>query len=258
MTPSPAPSDPDARRLLRRIEAAEARIDAARRRTPYAAERVTIVIVTKSVSPTALSLVKAAGRRDIGENRVGDAAAKRESGPRDLVWHGIGHLQTNKAKKAIATFDVFHALDSVRLAEALEPLLAATGRRWPVYAQINAANDPKKGGVEPEDALAFLRHLRRFPHLDVRGLMTMARESDRGEAARPAFAALRGLRDEAVREGLAPSGFGLSMGMSDDFEVAVEEGATVVRLGRTLWTDSTPVAGLDVGRPSRTVSPEAR
>ena len=263
MTLPPPPIRAAADVLRARIAAVEARVAAARGRTAFSADAVTLVIVTKSAPKDALAIVAAAGRREIGENRVLAAAAKRESAPRGFVWHGIGHLQTNKARKAVSTFDVFHSLDSVRLAEALEPILVALDRRWPVYAQINAAEDPRKGGVEPEDAIAFLRHLTRFPHLEVVGLMTLAKEGDRGEAARVTFRALREIRDEAVRTGVAPRGFGLSMGMSDDFEVAVEEGATVIRLGRTLWDSAgapgaTPVAGLDAGRPSRTVSPEAR
>lgn len=246
-----------------RLDAIEARITAARRRSPFAADDVTVVIVTKAAPKDALTFVSKLARKHIGENRVVDASAKRESAPLGLVWHGIGHLQTNKAKKAISTFDVFHALDSLRLAEALEPLLAAAGRRWPVYAQVNAANDARKGGVDAEDALGFLRHLARFPHLDVVGLMTIAKEEDRGEAARPAFRALREIRDDAFRAGLASERLGLSMGMSDDFEVAVEEGASIVRLGRALWdavtpAQATPGIGLDAGRPSRTVTPEAR
>ena len=263
MPPPPPPVRPSRPALRARLDAREGRISAARARSPFSADEVTVVIVTKSVANDELALVSQLARRHIGENRVVDAAIKRESAPRGLVWHGIGHLQTNKAKKAISTFDVFHALDSVRLAEVLEPLLAATGRRWPVYAQVNAANDPRKDGVEAEDALGFLRHLERFPHLDVVGLMTIAKEEDRGEAARPAFRTLREIRDDARRAGLASDGFGLSMGMSDDFDVAVEEGATIVRLGRALWAEAipgaaTPGIGLDAGRPSRTVTPEAR
>ncbi len=260
---TPDPTDSALAALRSRVEAAERRIEAARLRGAHAASAVMLVIVTKSVPGSMLPLVAALPRRDVGENRILDAAAKRQSAPRGLVWHGIGHLQTNKAKKAIETFDVFHALDSLHLAEVLEPLLAAVNRRWPVYAQVNAARDPAKRGVPPEEALAFLAALRRFPHLDVVGLMTIGREEDRGEAARPAFRTLREVRDEALRAGFASARadtgpLGLSMGMSDDFETAIEEGATIVRLGRTLWEQATPDPALDVRTPGRTVSPEAR
>jgi pyridoxal phosphate enzyme (YggS family) len=204
---------------------------------------VSLVVVTKSAPPSAFSLLARAGHRDVGENRVLDAERRREAAgsPRtpagdDLVWHGIGHLQTNKARRALFAFDTFHALDSLHLADRLEALLAETDRRWPVYAQVNAAEDPAKSGVAPAEADAFLRALSDRPHLDVVGLMAMAREDAPGEAARATFSTLRGVRDEAVRRGVGrrpPSG--LSMGMSDDFETAVEEGATVVRIGRAAF-----------------------
>ena len=223
-------------RLRENLERLEARIEAARLRGPHAAPAVTLIAVTKAVPRGALALLVQAGHRDIGENRVLDAASKRESGPRGLVWHGIGHLQTNKAKKAVSTFDVFHALDSLRLARELESALAATDRRWPVYVQVNAAEDPAKGGFRPEETLEALRTLDALPHLEIVGLMTMAREADRGEAARPCFRTLRALRDEAVARGaVAREDLGLSMGMSEDFEPAVEEGATIVRIGRAVW-----------------------
>ncbi|MCC7137653.1 MAG: YggS family pyridoxal phosphate-dependent enzyme [Planctomycetes bacterium] len=230
------------------------RIERARRASPRAAAAVTLVAVTKAAPPGCFDLLRALGERDVGENRVADAASKREAAPPGLVWHGIGHLQSNKAKKAVRTFDVFHALDSVRLAEALDALLTEAGRRWPVYAQVNAARDPAKGGVAPEDAGAFLETLARFPSLEVVGLMTMAKEDDPGERARSCFRTLREVRDDALRRGtgrVPPRG--LSMGMSDDFEVAVEEGATVVRVGRAVWAGVGPDSPATPGARPRTL-----
>lgn len=247
-------AEPPVEVLRRNLADVYARIDAARRRRPTAAPAVTLVVVTKAAPPAAFDLLRAIGERDVGENRVLDAASKRETAPPGLVWHGIGHLQTNKAKKAVRTFDVFHALDSLRLAEALEPVLAAAGRRWPVYAQVNAARDPNKGGVAPEAALGFLDALARFPHLDVVGWMAMAKEDDAGERARPCFSTLRDVRDEAVRRGVGrvpPTG--LSMGMSEDYEVAVEEGATVVRVGRAVWRGVGPESPETAGDRPRTL-----
>jgi pyridoxal phosphate enzyme (YggS family) len=203
-----------------------------------------VVLVTKSVPPRCFSWLAGLGALDVGENRVQAAEEKREAIPvdlaRSLTWHGIGHVQTNKARRAVALFDVFHALDSLHLADRLEAVLSEEGRppsrAWPVYAQVNAARDPQKGGVAPEEALGFLAALAERPHLRVEGLMTMAREDDDAESARPAFRCLREIRDEAVRTGTGrTSPAGLSMGMSDDFETAVEEGATVVRVGRAVW-----------------------
>jgi PLP dependent protein len=231
--------EPALDRLRRHLTSVYERIEAARTRGSHAARTITLVVVTKAAPAGAFDLLRSVGERDVGENRVQDAALKRESAPPGLVWHGIGHLQTNKVKKAVRAFDVFHALDSAPLAAAVEGALAAAGRRWPVYLQVNAARDPNKGGVEPERAIALAEEVAALGHLDVVGFMTMAKEDDVGERARPCFRTLRELRDEAVRRGIGrvpPTG--LSMGMSGDFEVAVEEGATIVRVGHAVWEGS--------------------
>jgi pyridoxal phosphate enzyme (YggS family) len=240
---------PDAlQRLSDNVAGLTSRVEAARRRGAHASPApVSLVVVTKSAPVAAFDLLLRAGHADVGENRVLDAERRRERASHlkiperrhetpaggGLVWHGIGHLQTNKARRALFAFDVFHALDSLHLADRLEALLSESDRRWPVYAQVNAAEDPAKGGVAPAEALAYLRALATRSHLDVVGLMAMAREDAPADAARRAFSTLRAIRDEAVRLGVGrrpPAG--LSMGMSDDFETAVEEGATVVRIGR--------------------------
>ncbi len=230
------PSPPGMERLRANVASIRARIETARSVSPRSAAKVTLIVVTKTVLAPSLAWLEGAGVSDIGENRVQAAASKKREAASGLTWHGIGHLQTNKVRKAIETFDVFHALDSVRLADALEAALAERDCRWPVYVEVNAARDPAKGGVSPEDAPALLSALASRPHLDVVGLMTMAREGDRGEAARPAFRTLREIRDEAVRTGVGRRPLeGLSMGMTDDFETAVQEGATAVRIGRAVW-----------------------
>jgi pyridoxal phosphate enzyme (YggS family) len=212
------------------------RIEAARRRGPHAAAHVELVVVTKSVPRSLFSALSAAGVRDVGENRVQAAGERRPGSPGGWTWHGIGHLQTNKSAKAVEVFDVFHALDSPRLAERLEVVLERSGRRWPVYVQVNAAGDPRKGGVSPEDSTPFAMRLAASPTLRVLGFMTMAREDADEAESRAAFRTLRELRDRAVAAwpGDAPP-TGLSMGMTDDFEWAVEEGATVVRVGRAVF-----------------------
>ena len=213
-----------------------ARIEAARRRGPHGADRVSLVVVTKSQPASIFGALAAAGVTAIGENRVQSASARRPQAPPGLVWHGIGHLQRNKARTAVATFDVFHALDGMRLAERLEAVLAEAGRTWPVYLQVNAADDEAKNGVEPEEALAVVAELATCPHLEVRGFMTMGRLGASEADLRATFCTLREIRDEAVGRGrgsAAPDG--LSMGMSDDFEIAVEEGATLVRVGRAVF-----------------------
>jgi pyridoxal phosphate enzyme (YggS family) len=227
------PSSPSERALKANLERLGRRIEEARSRGPSAATHTQVVVVTKQAPYGGLALLPDAGVTDIGENRVQSAEEKRPGAPPGLVWHGIGHLQRNKAGRALDLFDVFHALDSESLADRLEALLAVRGTRWPVYLEVNAASDAAKGGPPIEGALRFLRAVSRHPHLDVVGWMTMAAID---EDPRPAFRALREARDEAVRRGIGrrpPTA--LSMGMSDDFEVAVEEGATVVRIGRAVW-----------------------
>ena len=193
-------------------------------------------MVTKSAPPSVYPRLLAAGVRDVGENRVQAALERRRGAPGGLVWHGIGHLQRNKAARGVEVFDVFHALDSAALARRLDSVLARTSRRWPVYIEVNAANDPAKGGVRAPETLELVRTVLSHPHLEPRGFMTMAR-FDAGEAdARATFRALREIRDEAVRRGLGdPPPRGLSMGMTDDFAWAVEEGATIVRIGRAVF-----------------------
>lgn len=255
LPPGGAPVD----RLRSNLSALYDRIEAARRKGPSSAPRVTLVAVTKAAPSTGFDLLRAIGEKDVGENRVLDAVSKKAQAPPGLVWHGIGHLQTNKAKKAVRTFDVFHALDSLHLAKALAEDLEKAPRdyAWPVYLEVNVAKDPKKGGFLPDKALEAWEEVNGVPHLEVVGLMTMAKEEDVGEKARPAFRALRELRDAGVAKGLArPDACGLSMGMSNDFEVAVEEGATIVRIGRAVWDGVSPGATLDGPQAARTLSVE--
>ena len=284
MHPQPAertrrgPSNASLRRLEDNLTAIRNRMEAARTHGSRGSPGpVTLVAVTKAAPPGGIELLAQIGRGigdgviDVGENRVLDAAAKRAAGPRNLRWHGIGHLQTNKARKAVETFEVFHALDSLHLADRLEAILAEGGRSLPVYVQVNAARDPAKSGISCEEAAAFLRALADRPHLDVVGWMTMARDVgasggrpsasrdartiEEGDAAstRSAFAALRAVRDDVVKSGIGrvPAA-GLSMGMSDDFEIAVEEGATCVRIGRAIWAGIEPVASGDVAAGDET------
>jgi len=253
---SPTASLRGRERLRANLTALYGRIEAARASSARSARSVTLIAVTKAAPPGCFDLLRDIGEKDVGENRVQDAVSKRESAPLGLTWHGIGHLQTNKAKKAVGVFDVFHALDSLHLAAALEPLLAGTGRTWPVFAEINAAHDPKKAGIPPETALAFLESLARFPHLEVVGWMAMPKEADVGDAARPCFQALAALRDEAVRKGLGrvPPTL-LSMGMSGDFETAVAEGSTHVRIGRAVWDGVAPDSAVGDAARGRNVSP---
>jgi pyridoxal phosphate enzyme (YggS family) len=223
-------------RIQENLASLRARMDAARLRSPHAAPHCDLLVVSKSVPTWMFGPLAAAGVGAVGENRVQPAAARKAEGPPEWTWHGIGHLQRNKAKLAVETFDVFHALDSLRLAEHLEGVLGSIGRRWPVYLQVNTAGDPAKGGFPPDGVPEALAALQALPHLELVGFMTMGRLGAAKRDQRATFRTLRAVRDEAVRpDGGFASAVGLSMGMTDDFEIAVEEGATVVRVGRAVF-----------------------
>ncbi len=194
---------------------------------------VRIVAVTKTFGPDAVRAAVEAGLDAVGENRVQEALDKQDSlsGLR-VEWHLIGSLQQNKARRAAGRFALIHSVDRLALATELNRR-TADGPRQAVLVQVNCSGEPQKGGVEPAEAAALLDAIRTCERLEVRGLMTMAALTDDAARQRTAFAMLRRLRDALVRDGHAlPE---LSMGMSGDFEAAVEEGATMVRLGTILF-----------------------
>lgn len=171
-------------------------------------------------------------------------SAERGAGPRPC-WHFIGHLQRNKIRALLPWADVIHSIDSVRLADAAEGEAARLGRTVDVFLQINVAGEQQKYGAPPGEAAMLAGHIERLPHLRLTGLMTMAPWFDDPQDARPVFSELRRLLDRLRASGAAgPGCIELSMGMSGDFEVAIEEGATVVRVGTALFT------GLPTGTPS--------
>jgi len=194
---------------------------------------VRIVAVTKTHGPEAVRAALAAGLTDIGENRVQEALRKQELLP-DLpvAWHLIGTLQRNKARQAVGRFVLIHSVDRGDVSAELDRR-AAPGTRQAVLVQVNCSDEPQKGGVEPRELPGLLEGLAPLEHLEVRGLMTMSALTDDVAEQRRAFRRLRELRDAAERSGvLLPE---LSMGMSGDFTVAVEEGATMIRLGTVLF-----------------------
>jgi pyridoxal phosphate enzyme (YggS family) len=196
---------------------------------------VTLVAVSKTVAVERLVAAVAAGLPLLGENRVQEAEAKAALVP-GATWHLVGPLQSNKVRRALATFETIHTLDTLELAARVDRL-AAEGRpdgRVPVLLEVNVDDDPSKAGFSPAGLERDLTRIVALPNLEVRGLMTVGRYVDRAEAARPTFVALRRLSEE-LRSRDAGLGPELSMGMSDDFPVAVEEGATIVRVGRALF-----------------------
>jgi len=195
---------------------------------------VTLVAVTKTVAPSAIEAAYRAGLRDFGENRVQEAKPKIEAlaylEP-PLTWHMVGHLQTNKVDAALSLFDIIQSVDSVRLAQKLSQHAQGT---IPVLLQVNVAGEATKSGLPPQEVARAAEEIARLPKLKVEGLMTIAPWVSDPEAVRPVFRRLRELRDAlGLRQ--------ISMGMTDDFEVAVEEGATMLRIGRALFGERPPL-----------------
>jgi len=214
--------------LSAQLQAVRARIADAARRAGRPPESIRLVCVTKSVSLARIQEAVAAGATDVGENRVQEAAPKVAALGHAVRWHMIGHLQRNKAKAALGLFDYVHSVDTVELAQALERYAVSCGRTVPVFVEVNVSREPTKHGVTPDALAPLLTATQSLRHLQVRGLMTMAPVVTRPEAARPYF---RALRELGGRFHLLE----LSMGMSQDFEVAVEEGATIVRIGSAIF-----------------------
>jgi hypothetical protein len=201
---------------------------------------VTLVAVSKTVPADRLRAAVAAGLNVLGENRVQEAEAKVPLVP-GATWHLVGPLQSNKARRALDLFDTIETIHSVELAGRLDGLIAAgpEGGNRAVLLQVNVDADPAKSGFLPEDLARAVDSLDGLERLEFRGLMTVGRLVDDPEQARPAFVALRTL-SEQIRASWPRLGAELSMGMSDDFEVAVEEGATTVRIGRALFGERPP------------------
>ncbi|KTC44322.1 hypothetical protein AO262_17800 [Pseudomonas fluorescens ABAC62] len=222
----------------RNLAAVQQRITDACRRVGRDPASVRLLPVSKTFDEAHLRLAYAAGCRLLGENKVQEAQRKAQamSELHDLQWSVIGHLQTNKAKQVARFASEFQALDSLRVAEALDHRLQIEGRQMDVFVQVNTSGEASKYGLAPEDVAAFIAALPAFPALRVRGLMTLALFSADVVRVRPCFVRLRELRDRLLAD--VPPGVSLeelSMGMSGDFEIAIEEGATVVRVGQAIF-----------------------
>lgn len=221
-----------AERLIRVQEmVAEAALRAGR-----SPQEITIVAVTKTVNRETVDEAYALGLRQFGENRVQDARVKfADPLPPDAVLHLIGQLQTNKAKYAVPLFDIIESVDRPSLIDELERQGARLNRAVDILLEVNVSGEAQKAGCAPDSAHALVAQIERCPHLHLRGLMTMAPLVDDPELARPVFRALRELRDRLCEENPSRRLTILSMGMSNDFPVAIEEGATHVRIGRAIF-----------------------
>lgn len=223
-----------AQTVAHNLAAVRARIAAACARSGRSVSDVRLVTVTKTVPAHILRLAHAAGLSDVGENKLQEARDKHAAlDDLPIRWNIVGHLQTNKAKYLVRFASEFHALDSVNLAGALNRRLEAEGRHLDVFVQVNTSGEPSKFGLHPDDLIPFVERLGAYPRLRPRGLMTLAVFSAEAGRVRHCFQALRALRDRAAA--VDPRLTGLSMGMSGDFEIAVQEGATVVRVGQAIF-----------------------
>jgi pyridoxal phosphate enzyme (YggS family) len=230
-----------ARVSVEALASVRARVSAACARAGRAASEVTLLGVAKGTPSDRVVAAVRAGLADVAENYLQEAAARRpdlakrfaEAGAAPPRWHFVGRLQRNKARAVAQLFDVVHTLDRPELADALERGAAAAARTLDALVQVNVSGEAQKGGAAPDRVRALLDAAGAWPHLRITGLMAIPAASDDPERTRPAFAMLRALRD-SLRAG-HPSLVELSIGMSGDYEVAIEEGATIIRVGTALF-----------------------
>lgn len=246
----------EGRDVARNLEIVRARIAAAAKRAGRPPDSVRIVAVTKSQPLDLVRQAHALGVRDFGENRVEEALPKRAAlqALEGIRWHMVGHIQSRKARDVVPAFALIHSVDRLKIARALERRAAEQGRTLKVLLECNVSGEATKEGWPLADRSGWGQVVRiweevcAFPHLEVRGLMTMAPWTEQPETVRPVFARLRELQ-AFVAARLPGSWDELSMGMTDDFEVAIEEGATIVRIGRAIFGErlargqETPVVG---------------
>ncbi len=220
--------------LLTRIRDIQKRIQDAAARSGRSASDITLLAVTKTFPVETIQAAYDLGLREFGENRVQEALEKIPALPSDIRWHLIGQLQTNKINKILGLFVLIHSIDSVELAEALSKRQTRTTQD--VLLEVNTSGESSKSGVLPEEALAVAQKIATLPFLCLTGLMTVGPLTDDVQKQRAAFKKLKELFDAAKAQSWAGDRFKtLSMGMSSDFEMAVEEGSTLVRLGSALF-----------------------
>jgi hypothetical protein len=244
---------PSATTLIERITHVREQIAAACARANRPPESVTLVAVSKTRPPETILAAAQCGLTHFGENRIEEAGRKipevNRHAPQLLTWHMVGHVQSRKAEDVVATFDLIHSLESVKLADRYARFGEAQGRTVSVLLEVNVSGEESKSGFDAvnwaQDAAkrealwANVRHILALPTVRVLGLMTMAPIVEEMEQTRRVFAALRQLRDALATDFTASAWSTLSMGMTDDYLVAIEEGATMVRIGRAIFGDRT-------------------
>jgi pyridoxal phosphate enzyme (YggS family) len=211
------------------------------RRTALARDRdpesIELIAVSKKQSLEKIRAAYSCGQRVFGENYLQEAREKISACPSDICWHFIGHLQSNKAASAVELFDVIHTVDRAKVVKKIQHHAERIGKQQKILVQINVGREKQKSGILPENAKDLLRTIQREPNIQVLGLMTMPPWTDDPEKSRPYFRQMRELAGNLTEKGLFadPDHVALSMGMSGDFAVAIEEGATMVRVGTAIF-----------------------
>ena len=227
--------------MQKRLETINQRIAAACHRAGRDFFDVTLVAVSKTVAPDRIRQAIEAGVRTLGENRIQEAASKIPVledvvKQNNVEWHLIGHLQSNKARRAVELFSTIQSVDSFKLAARLDAIAGEFGKRLPVFLEVNLGGEDAKAGIEAGEVLPLCEQVSKLANLELKGLMAVPPFLDDAEQVRPFFRRLRQFRDEARQVGIVGEQFAdLSMGMSNDFEVAIEEGSTLVRVGTALF-----------------------
>ena len=224
--------------LRERFAGVRNRVESAARRCNRSPDEITLIAISKTHPTETLRAALSLGMTDLGENRVQEAEEKiMELGRQATRWHLVGHLQANKARRAVSLFDVIHSLDSVALAQRLDRLCVEDGREeLPVLVQIDLGGEDSKTGIDPRELPQLLETIAACERLRLIGLMTLPPYFENAECGRPFFKTLRELRDQLQLQGSFSQRHGeLSMGMSHDFEIAIEEGATMLRVGTAIF-----------------------
>ncbi|MGB9699330.1 MAG: YggS family pyridoxal phosphate-dependent enzyme [Thermodesulfobacteriota bacterium] len=223
------------------LKKVQERMEAAARRAGRNLEEIRLVAVSKTVPPDRVLEGIQAGIKILGENYVQEAKKKIEALGREVAWHFIGHLQTNKAKIAVRLFDLIHSVDSLHLAEELNKAARSEGKVLPILLEVKLSEEKSKFGVEEDNILQLAEGISHMENLIIQGLMTMPPLFPNPEDARPYFIRLRKLREIIANQKLPRVSMAeLSMGMSNDFEIAIEEGATLVRVGTAIFGPRPP------------------
>lgn len=218
------------------IEKIKQRIETAAARSHRPSDVIKLLAVTKTVSPAKIQEAINTGIQAVGENYIQEAKEKIAFIGKRVEWHMIGHLQTNKAKYAVKLFDYIHSVDRLDLAREIDKRASLAGRKINILIEINVSGEKTKNGIPATQAIGFIKDISPLGNISINGLMTMAPYSENPENSRPYFSELRRIREHIEKEGIAGVSMKeLSMGMTDDFEIAIEEGATIIRIGRAIF-----------------------